>query len=165
MYSKGDQKLLKEAIEILEKVNEEYENDTVGTEHRANALELLLNAYKSLGQIEDARENYIRAIKCGDRLKELLADEPESVIRRYLDNARLFTELSMYKKAEAEYEECERLYPYRSQEIYIGHLRLLLKMKVSAGETTHLYKEALKVEGINENREFRKISERIAYEK
>ncbi len=164
MYSEDDTVLLREALEILEKVNEEYEKDTAGTEIRANALELLLNAYKSLGRIEDMRENYTRAIKCGDRLKELLTDDPESVIRRYLDNARLFTELSMYEKAGEEYAECERLYPYQSQDIYIDHLKLLLTVKSPESQLRAFYKEALKVKGMDENREFKKISERIAYE-
>ena len=164
MYSGDDAGLLKEALNILLGVDSEYERENGAGTGRINVTALLLSAYKSLGQVENRKENYLRAVKCGDRLKELLKDDPDEVIKRYLDNARLFEELSMFRKAEEEYTECERLYPGGSGEIYTGHLRLLLKRGAPEEQIRALYKEAGKVKGIGENREFRKISERTGYE-
>ena len=164
MYSKGDAALLKEAADILENVNAVYDEEQVNTELRLNALALLQSAYKSLGEIENRKENLIKAIQCGNRLKTLKADDTEYVIRRYLDNAAMLEELSMYKKAEEEYLECEELYPYRSPEVYTEHLRLLLRLKAGTEEINRIYREAMQVRGIRENRKFKKISERIDHE-
>ena len=150
--------------ELAAAADSEYERENGAGTGRINVTALLLSAYKSLGQVENRKENYLRAVKCGDRLKELLKDDPDEVIKRYLDNARLFEELSMFRKAEEEYTECERLYPGGSGEIYTGHLRLLLKRGAPEEQIRALYKEAGKVKGIGENREFRKISERTGYE-
>lgn len=164
MYSKGDEELLGEALNILLYVDSEYEREKTSGVNRANVTALLQSVYKNLGQVENRQENYIRAIKCGDRLKELLKDDKKSVAGRYLDNARLFEELSMFRKAEEEYEECERLCPGVSAQIYTGHLRLLLKRGAPEERIRALYNEARKVDGIDENREFQKISERTGYE-
>ena len=164
MYSKGDAVLLREAADILERVNAAYDKEPSNGELKLNALGLLQSAYKSLGETENRQENLIKAIQCGNRLKTLKEDDTEYVIRRYLDNAAMLEELSMYKKAKEEYEECEKLYPYQSAQIYTEHLRLLLKLKADSGEIRKIYKEAMQVRGITDNKKFKKISERIDHE-
>ena len=133
-----------------------------------NTLALLEAAYRQKARYTEAKEkeeNLLLAIRANHDLIELVRNEGDEsfITRRYLNNARMYEELKAYKKAEEEYESSEKEYPYVNEDIYLGHLRLLISGYADEEKIKRLYKEALKVDGMTENREFKKISERTGY--
>ena len=166
------------AVSLLTGIDESYRKqegwdkgevrEAVSYSVEKNTLALLEAAYRQKARYTEAKEkeeNLLLAIRANHDLIELVRNEGDEsfITRRYLNNARMYEELKAYKKAEEEYESSEKEYPYVNEDIYLGHLRLLISGYADEEKIKRLYKEALKVDGMTENREFKKISERTGY--
>lgn len=153
----GDSKKLDKARDILEKMHpsDESQNQSV--------LLTLEAVYRELGRISEKERWFKKAIECNSRLLALgkASDDPDFMARRYLSSARLYEELSMFRRADECYKSSKEKYPGECQEIYTGHLRLLIMKGAKPEMIKKAYSEALSVEGIESNREFIKLKERM----
>ncbi|MBQ7463391.1 MAG: serine/threonine protein kinase [Lachnospiraceae bacterium] len=156
-FSDGDQKRLQRARAILEGTDPGDESIN------SDALLLLEAVYRELGRISEKEKWFQKAIECNDRLISLADQQKdeEAAAKRYLSSARLYEELSMYKKADGCYRSSKENFPGVCPEIYTGHLRLLISKGASGERIRQAYREALSVEGMQNNREFVKLKERM----
>ena len=133
---------------------------------KRSVLTLLEAVYREMGTLENRQEWYPKAVECNNDLLALCdeGEDADFMTRRYLENARLFEELEMYKKADECYRTCKERFPMLNRDIYIGHLRLLIRRDAPEERLQQAYREALSVKGINETKEFIKLKERMENE-
>ncbi len=156
-YADDDIKKLKKAESILRSADTSYEAV------RIKALTLLEGVYREMGRLLDSRESYLMAVKCNEELisSDKAIEDDDFIIRRYLNNARLCEGMKMYKKADEYYRQCKESYPLQGEDIYIGHLHLLLYCHADREDILEAYRQACRIKGITENREFIKLKERM----
>ncbi|MCR5651258.1 MAG: serine/threonine protein kinase [Lachnospiraceae bacterium] len=157
-FCDGDAAKLEEAERILISVYRDHPRSA------GDALILLEAVYREMGRLENGGEWYLKAVRCNDELIEINEGDEEFLIRRYLNNARFYEELEMYKKADETYRACKKRFPFKNSDIYIGHLRLLLSRQAPDEMIRQAYSEALSIKGITENKEFLKLKERMENE-
>ncbi|MBO4375408.1 MAG: serine/threonine protein kinase [Lachnospiraceae bacterium] len=156
-FADGDKERLKKAYRILE-------DPGPFDEQSGQSRLLMLEAVcRELGRTGEKKKWFLSAIACNDELigMDETGEDPEFLTRRYLNNARFYEELSMFKKADECYRECKERFPLVNRDIYTGHLRLLLSKNAPKEMTDEAYREALLVRGIETDREFIKLKERM----
>ncbi len=156
-FHDGDVRRLEKARDIL------LSADRSSRASEKSVLTMLEAVYRETGNLENKRKWYLLAVECNRELLDMCDEDEDTdfMTRRYLNNARLFEELEMYKKADECYRSCKERFPLKNRDIYIGHLRLLLSRNAPQDQITKAYREALSVKGINEAKEFVKLKERM----
>ncbi len=154
------EKLMKEAYEIsMTELNNGED------EYFLKELGMLSTIYRMLGsKYSDKREEYYsQAIDYTRQfLSEDSAYENEGEVRlKLLYMAKMYEEMEEYTGALECYERSEELYPREGSDIYIGHLRCLIKSGAGKEETDRIYREALKISGIRKNPEFIKVENEL----
>ncbi len=167
-YGDEDAGALSEAKEILQRVLADCRNGEASAQTWKTALPMLSSVQKALGRLKpgDRESCYLKAIACNREYTELplAREEPEQIRLRYCDSARLFEELGMIGNALRIYEQSEAEYPGEGVEIYLGHLKLLLRYPPKESNLTEVFEEAAEVKGMEQSSEFRKIRERLKKE-
>ncbi len=169
-YGDEDMESLAQAEQILLETVNAYRQGEAASGSGVKALSMLATVYRRMGELQtDRRRDYdLAAVDCLKEVTSIPAarEDPDFVRRRYRECARLYEDLGMLREAEEIYRQSEEEYPGEGGDIYLGHLRLLLKCHAEPETIAGLYREAEKIGELSDNTEFQKIKERMNdYEK
>ena len=172
-YGEGNRAALKEAADLCERTLDAAEDDKAADgagAYKRPALSMLGTVYRLMGLAseEEKQADFRKALSCIEELLSMqeVHEDGEFCRKKYRDAARILEELKKTKEALEIYEKSEKEFPLEGQDIYTGHLSLMISTGAPLKDIISLYTEAAEVPGISSNTTFVKIKERISkYEK
>lgn len=164
-YAGDDSEAANEAVSLCSEVAADAGAGRASSVYYREALSMLSDIFRQLGQKRASlREKYYRkAVSCNEELLAMkeIHEDGEQCRMKYRDSARMLEELGKYDAACRYYRRSESEFPREGQDIYLGHLKLLIQSGSEKKELLSVLNEAGKVEGMEYNTTYLKIKERI----
>ncbi|MCR5486185.1 MAG: serine/threonine protein kinase [Lachnospiraceae bacterium] len=167
-YGDEDPSCLREAMGLLYEAANAYRQGDASAQTGIRALTMLSTVMRLLGglEAEERTAHYQIAI---DSLKELVqipeaGEDPDFIERRYKECAALYEEMERYGEAEGIYEKAEDECTSGRGELYLSHLRMLLKIHAPREKAERLCRKIAGIKETADSEEFIRLRERMEKE-